>query len=76
MESKYKITFFWDDEARVWVATGDDIRGLVLEHASLDALMENVRLAVPELLEIEDKLHGDIYINYFVSRNELVHVSG
>ena len=48
----YKINFLWDSEASVWVATSDDIPGLVLESGSFDALMERVRFAVPELLEL------------------------
>ena len=48
----YKINFLWDSEASVWVASSDDIPGLVLESGSFDALMERVRFAVPELLEL------------------------
>ena len=42
----------WDEEAAVWVATSEDIKGLVLESGSADALIERVRIAVPELLEL------------------------
>ena len=48
----YKINFLWDSEASVWVATSDDIPGLVLESGSFDALMERVRFAIPELLAL------------------------
>ena len=48
----YTVKFLWDDEASVWVATSDDIPGLVLESGSIDALIEKVRFAVPELLEM------------------------
>jgi len=48
----YKVNFLWDGEASVWVATSDDIPGLVLESGSFDALMERVRFAVPELVEL------------------------
>lgn len=48
----YNVRFTWDDEAAVWVATSDDIKGLVLEGGSADALIERVRIAVPELLEL------------------------
>ena len=27
----YKIQLVWDDEAKVWMATSDDIPGLILE---------------------------------------------
>ena len=36
--------------------------------------MEKVRLAVPELLEIENKLHGVISIDYVASRKEVVYL--
>ena len=48
----FKIQFMWDNEAQVWVATSDDVPGLVLESGSFDALVERVRYAVPELLEL------------------------
>ncbi|MCM1064671.1 MAG: DUF1902 domain-containing protein [Eubacterium sp.] len=46
------ITFTWDDEADVWIATSDDIPGLVLESGSFDALLERTRFAIPELLAL------------------------
>ena len=48
----YKIKFLWDDEAAVWVATSEDVPGLALESGSFDALVEKVRFAIPELLEL------------------------
>jgi len=41
----------WDNEAGVWVATSDDIPGLVTEAASLDELLSRVLAVAPELLE-------------------------
>ena len=49
---EYKVNFTWDEEACVWIAQSDDIPGLVLESGSLDALMERVRYAAPELIEL------------------------
>ena len=73
MNDEYRISFSWDDEASVWIATSEDIHGLILEHSSFDALMEKVRLAVPELLEMENRLHGKISLDYVASRKELVY---
>lgn len=53
---EYTVTFTWDNEADVWIAASKDIPGLVLESGSFDALIERVRFAVPELLEIN---HSD-----------------
>ena len=49
---EYKIQLLWDNEASVWVATSPDVPGLVLESGSFDALIERVRYAIPELLEL------------------------
>ena len=48
----YVVNLVWDSEAGVWIATSDDIPGLVLESGSFDALLERVRYAVPELLAL------------------------
>ncbi len=45
----------WDSEAGVWVATSDDIPGLVTEAKSLDELLQRVLAVAPELLE--DNVH-------------------
>ena len=52
MNVEYTVKLQWDPEAAVWLATSDDIIGLVLECGSVDALIERVRYAVPELLEL------------------------
>jgi hypothetical protein len=54
---EYLITLSWDSEAAVWIATSNQVPGLVLESGSLDVLMERVRLAVPDLLTLNG--HGD-----------------
>ena len=52
---EYSVNLQWDPEAAVWIATSDDIIGLVLESGSVDALIERVRYAVPELLELNNQ---------------------
>ena len=42
----------WDEEARVWVATSDDIDGLAIEAENLEALKEQVVAAVCDLVEL------------------------
>jgi len=54
---EYLVNFVWDNDAAVWVATSDDIPGLVLESGSIDALIERVRFAAPELLSLNGH-HG------------------
>ena len=53
---EYKIRLLWDDEASVWTATSEDVPGLVLESGSIDALIEKVRYAVPELLNMNQEV--------------------
>ncbi len=48
----YTINLNWDKESSVWIATSEDVTGLVLESGSVDALIERVRFAVPELLAL------------------------
>lgn len=41
----------WDDEARVWMATSDDVPGLATEAETVESLIEKLRVMIPELLE-------------------------
>jgi predicted RNase H-like HicB family nuclease len=45
------IHALWDDEAKVWVATSEDVPGLVTEAVSLDILLPKLKVMIPELLE-------------------------
>ncbi len=69
---EYKINLIWDSEANVWVATSDDIEGLVLESGSVDALIERVRFAVPELLELNHRKSKNINLHFVSERYEEV----
>ena len=68
---EYIVSLTWDDEASVWVAENDDIP-IALESPSLDTLIERVRLATPELLELNDKNHGNIALLFKMERQTLV----
>jgi len=70
---EYKINLLWDAEAAVWVAQSEDIPGLVLESGSFDALLERLRYAVPEILELNGiKNDESVNICYFSERRERV----
>lgn len=69
MENKVNVT--WDNEAGVWIAQSDDIPGLVLEGGSLDALIERVRFAAPELIEL-NKAPAVNTLLFSVERREMV----
>jgi predicted RNase H-like HicB family nuclease len=62
MRKRYLVTAEWDEDAGVWVATSNDIPGLVTEAANLDELTKRVVAVAPELLEdnahlTEEEIH-------------------
>jgi len=48
--STYHVQADWDSEAGVWVATSEDVPGLATEAETIEALMQKLRVIVPELL--------------------------
>lgn len=52
------VNAIWDDEARVWVATSDDVPGLATEADDMDALVEKLKLMIPELLDANGVAHA------------------
>jgi len=48
----------WDDDARVWVATSDDVPGLATEADDMDALVEKLKVMIPELLDANGVAHA------------------
>ena len=73
---EYKIKFTWDNDAAVWIATSEDVPGLVLESGSFDALVERVRYAVPELIELNGKSSKMYKLSYITEREDQVAVYG
>jgi hypothetical protein len=68
--AEYTVLLNWDNEAYVWMATSADVPGLALESGSVDALIERVKFAVPDLLDIKN---ADIKINFKAERLAEVH---
>jgi hypothetical protein len=69
---EYIVKMIWDPEASVWVATSEDIRGLVLESGSHDALVERVKIAMPELLELNGVTQKECQIRFCAERLETI----
>lgn len=67
---EYKVTLSWDPDAAVWVATSEDIPGLVLESGSFDALIERVRFAAPELLALNGHKGSPAALTFVSERRE------
>ena len=42
----------WDDEAGVWCASSHSIAGLAIEAETKDALVERLKVVIPELWEL------------------------
>lgn len=51
----------WDDEARVWVATSEDVPGLITEAPSMTALVERLKVIIPELMELNRGITGQAF---------------
>jgi len=51
MTKPFFIRAEWDEEARVWVATSDDVPGLATEEDTFEALIEKLKIIIPELLD-------------------------
>ena len=67
----YNVDLTWDNEAYVWLASSADVPGLALESGSLDALMERVKMAIPDLLDLKNT---DMTINFRAERMTQVHI--
>ena len=69
------VKLIWDNEARVWTTESEDIPGLFLESPSFDALIERVRLAAPEILELNSGYTGALNLSFEAERVEVALVS-
>lgn len=68
----YLISLTWDNDAGVWVATSDDIPGLVLEGGSFDALLERVRFAAAEILAINSPQKNACNLSFVSKRTDRI----
>ena len=57
----YNIDITWDENAGVWCAVCDDIP-IALESNSFDALIEKVKTAAYEILELNGKMTDNIIL--------------
>jgi predicted RNase H-like HicB family nuclease len=59
MIKPYFVRAEWDADAGVWVATSDDVPGLVTEAPTIEALDAKLQVMVPELLEANGCMPAD-----------------
>jgi len=57
------INLSFDDEAQKWYVQNDEIP-IILEDNSLDKLINRIKLAVPEMLEINNLPKTDISLTF------------
>jgi len=61
--NEYTITLSFDDVAQKWYAQNDEIP-IILEDFSLDTLINRVKIAVPEMLIINNLPKTNIYLAF------------
>jgi uncharacterized protein DUF1902 len=64
MRKAITIDARWDAEAAVWLATSEDVPGLVIEAGDWPSMIDEVRLALPELLALEGEEGGDFSLTF------------
>jgi len=62
--SNISIDARWDGEASVWIATSNDVPGLVVEADTWPAMIEEVRLVLPELLELSGQRRNKLSLTF------------
>jgi len=67
------VTAVWDDEAKVWVATSDEVPGLATEADSLEALIEKLKSMIPELLDANGHAGDHDEVPFQLHVNEAAH---
>jgi predicted RNase H-like HicB family nuclease len=48
--SLYRVMVEWDEDAKVWIASSDDVPGLATGADAFEDLIEKLKVVVPELL--------------------------
>jgi hypothetical protein len=70
----YNVNLNWDNESYVWTATSKDVPGLALESGSADALIERVKFAVPDLLDLKTLKDTNIQIDFHAQKTAQVRI--
>ena len=67
---KCTVKLIWCEEEKFWYSESLDERfGLTLESDSLDVLIERVRLAVPDMLDMINYV-GDFDLSFVIERTD------
>jgi len=71
---EYIVTISFDDDSQKWFAQNDDIP-ILLEDWSVDTLMKRVKIAVPEMLEINNMPHTEFNLIFKMETEAVVNFS-
>lgn len=64
MTREITIQARWDSEASVWLATSEDVPGLVVEADTWPAMINEVQLVLPELLELSGAVGDKLSLTF------------
>jgi hypothetical protein len=64
MSHDINIQARWDGEASVWIATSSDVPGLVVEADTWAAMIEEVRLILPDLMKLSGRAGEDLSLTF------------
>jgi hypothetical protein len=64
MTRQITIEARWDGEAGVWIATSNDVSGLVIEADTWPSMIEEVRLVLPDLLELSGLAQDSLSVTF------------
>ncbi len=64
MSRSITIDARWDGEASVWIATSNDVPGLVVEADTWPAMIEEVRLVLPDFLELSGERSDNLSLTF------------
>jgi len=69
------VKAIWDQEVSVWVATSEDVPGLVTEAATAEELEQKLQVMIPELLKANGKPCGqmEIPVQLLTERDFMAH---
>jgi hypothetical protein len=69
MSRSITIDARWDAEAGVWLATSTDVPGLVVEAETWPAMIDEVRLVLPELLSLSGQGEDQLSLTFKVEEH-------
>jgi len=76
-EKPFFVRAEWDEEASVWVATSDDVPGLATEEATMEGLIEKLKLIIPELLKANGlRIDREVLFEVMTRRFEIAQSAG